>query len=173
MNEELPTRAAAPPQAPSKGRRSLIVGGALGLGISTLPFRPALANTCTVSGSQSVSPSHQTVACLGLTVGYYKNHPTKWPGGYQTTSLYKNVFGSGHASPTSLSFIDALNGNGTVIGGVGNSTTLAQAVTAVLNAANYGAAAFGYDVAGIVAYINANWNDPNLTANLDLLNNRQ
>jgi hypothetical protein len=173
MSEEQSSRDAASPQARSKDRRTLLVGGALGLGISTLPFRPALANTCTVSGSQSVSPSRQTVTCLGLSAGYYKNHPSNWPGGYQTTTLYKSVFGSGRASPTSLSFIDALNGKGTVIGGVGNSTTLGQAVAAVLNAANYGAAAFGYDVAGIVSYINANWSDPNLTNNLNLLNNRQ
>jgi hypothetical protein len=156
---------------PSKGRRTLLVGGMLGVGISTLPFRPVLANTCTVSGAQSVNPSQPTVTCQGRSHGYYKTQTSDWPGGYKRTTLYSSVFGSGRASPSTLTFLDALNGSGTCLG-AGNHITMAQAVAAVLNAASYSATTFGYDVPGIVAYINDNWNDPNLTSNLDLLNRR-
>lgn len=66
-------------------------------------------------------------------------------------------------APTGKSFMQALND-----GGGGNAALLRMAVACALNAAQFGAQAFGYTYAEIIALINQrfNANDPTLTTDL-------
>jgi len=155
----------------------------------TVAGRPAWANTCTLSGMQSGNLSRPgQVQCLGLSLGYWKEHPKAWPAGYdpgcpctrrrrrrgQCTQNWDNgtrfvdVFGDAYyGDDTTLMQVLRLGGD------ADPSMCGAQAVAAVLNAACYGPESFGYTPGEIVDMYNARSGDPaGLGADLECLNRR-
>ena len=73
--------------------------------------------------------------CIGLTPGYWKNHPSEWPTEYSTNDRLQSVFGP---DAPDASLLQALQGGGGR-GLDGSKQILARAATAaLLNAAKFG-----------------------------------
>jgi hypothetical protein len=186
-------------RAPEVGlyrRRGLLVSAAGG--IVTLTSRKALAARCSVSAAGSMNPSHYDETCSGYSAGWWKSHTSAWPRGFVAgksdddrdrgsdhgpkATCWSDVFGGAtRVDKPEKTLLDALDRKLTPIGASGGGKDLpAQCVAALLNAAQFGPEAFGYDVAGIISLIQRNWgfvsvdrNAPkDLASMLRLLNNR-
>ncbi|MDP2432186.1 MAG: hypothetical protein Q8O33_09155 [Pseudomonadota bacterium] len=99
---------------PDLSRRRLAAGGLVVL--SSLLAKPVLGATpymCTISGQLSGNTSSHgnepPCTTLGLSPGYWKNHPASWPSGYIAGDIKKaaDSFGS---SPTTLFRATSCNG---------------------------------------------------------------
>src|SRR5690242_15526008 len=187
----LPTDAGKRPTAGVFRRRGLLVAAAGG--IVTMTSRRSLAHGCGVSNAMSVNPSMVTGAtCMGYGPGYWKNNPSAWPppfvavgGPFRNATLWKDIFGTigiARVDNPSGTFLLALNQGLTAIGSTSAAVNQlpAQCVASVLNAAQFGASGFGFDVRGIVSFIEQNWRyqpqhptDPaDLNTILTMLNSR-
>lgn len=158
--ETLPEDAA---EQSSPGRRRLLKGAVVSVPlIMTVTSRPVLANHCTVSGTLSgnLSTPHDHM-CLGLTPGYWGQHPFEWPSPYYAGDCVNDVVGNHCKSneyqqngtlfhDSSLGFIGNLFSDDTmmeVIQKMGYSDKYqlgAHAVAALLNATQFGEESFGY-----------------------------
>lgn len=181
------------PRQPIAGvfrRRGLLVAAASG--IVTMTSRRSLAAGCGMSNAMSLNPSMISGAtCFGYGPGHWR-HTVAWPSPFvavpelhKPATLWKDVFGTAGVARVNNpngSFLTALNQGLVAVG----STTAAvrelpaQCVAAVLKAAQFGVSGFGYDVRGVVSFIEQNWTyqpqhpkDPaDLTALLNILNSR-
>jgi len=133
LNDQAASEQTANPAERMPSRRRLIKAGALGatVVVATLASRPALAHTCktpSAFGSMNVSRPPQLVEC-GLSHGYWKNHPDKWPAGLPPTMPFNTAFPVGQpASPANLTLMQALD-----MGGGGLIMLRRQVITALLN----------------------------------------
>jgi hypothetical protein len=177
MNENLDrndrtSRADAPnanPGAPEGGnrkRRFLLGSLVSGSAILALASRPALATSCSYSGSQSNNPSGTKETCGGCSKGFYHNTNT---GFYTGTNISpsQDFFASGFfhfltrssnppSPPGVWTFFDALNNNFTVTQ-IGSHDFPGQCAAAYINAERFsgvgGLPSFGYTTSQIVAFI--------------------
>lgn len=127
-NEHIPKTVIARGVA-SSGRRRLL-GSLVGAPIVALAARPALAQPCTVSGTQSAFfASHHPEPCTaGLSAGFYKENWRSWPAQYdcgQPTSGSGSGGrgpGGGHGGRKNVSTYSVNTASATGAGSISNSS---------------------------------------------------
>ncbi len=133
------------------------------------------ADGCSGSGAEITLIEPNCVTGEGCTLGYWKNHTTKWCSTYTTCTLYSSVF-----TPSAefsliypnLTLLQALN----LMGNTDGENLARQSVAALLNACS---SSVGYDLteAQVIAQTNAAWlsggsNINTVATALDVLNNQ-
>ena len=133
------------------------------------------ADGCSGSGAEITLIEPNCVTGEGCTLGYWKNHTTKWCSTYTTCTLYSSVF-----TPSAefsliypnLTLLQALN----LMRNTDGENLARQSVAALLNACS---SSVGYDLteAQVIAQTNAAWlsggsNINTVATALDVLNNQ-